>query len=115
MKFESLKSEKFEQFRQYEIVNPLIIVGGRIVDTHWSASNGTSGADHICYGGDNHTADGIGESYGPSGGAADITWLQINHHFNPNMAQSNFNLGISGSLYSSQDKTPKTVTITELE
>lgn len=49
MKLESLKSSKFEAFKENEIKNPLIVIGGLKTDTTWTTY---SGGEVIGSGGD---------------------------------------------------------------
>jgi len=60
MKFESLKSSKFEAFKGDEIANPLKVTGGHVQTdgTSWSSLDGeTGGRDSFTWGTDAPTQD----------------------------------------------------------
>jgi hypothetical protein len=45
MKLESLKSSKFEAFKGSELQNSFKVLGGRLLKTTWTDSNGGKGCD----------------------------------------------------------------------
>jgi len=69
MKFESLKSSKFDAFRSSEIQDTFRIVGGAETSTNYKSSDGTSGSDCLDKETDDgkHTIDGTGVDYNRGG------------------------------------------------